>query len=570
LSTGTDSTTIQPSNNGHNPDKLKHYRSVMSKAAECPEGQHAFRETLMGSEFGIELVRKEFGVGIVHRGRDTRPLVAVLIPTHKKPENETGGALEKLIAYSKDYCHIIMRPLIASSVVHWVRNALLANLYASKIPFDYVLFMDDDMVPPPDALKILLERKQDVVGAVCTVRQDPPLPNARHFDEKTFSFQTADIDQPGIWNVGAIGTGFILLSKKVLDDVGEYTLSQRYWAKYRGMSEDERTRVEAEERKRCAIDNNKFWFEFLKHPGGNGEIGEDISFCLKAKECGYEIFADSTVNVGHIGGYAFSIQDYWYYREQAVKDGKVVPLGQQKELQEYKSETRISLLMPTRGRPDNIVRLLKSLHDTSHVMPQVICRIDDDDAEAKSALDQLIAAGEPLDYICGPRATMTSYWNECAKATDAEIVMFAADDLIFRTKGWDSAVIKAFDSHPDQLIFVHGNDGHWGNRFGTHGFLHRKWIDAVGYVLPPYFSSDYGDTWVNDVANALNRRVYVQITTEHMHPLWGKADMDATYQERLARHQKDGVEALYVSLLPKRAEDVEKLKALMVEELVTA
>lgn len=317
-----------PPSNKYDQDELDKHRKALARAVKTPEGQAAFREAMLGSEYGISLVQKEFGAKIIHRQHDKRPIVAVLIPTHKKPENETGAALDRLLAFSKDFCHIVMRPLIASSVVHWVRNQLVANLYASQIPFDYVLFMDDDMVPPPEALKILLERQVDVVGAVCTVRQDPPLPNARFYEPDKFIFQTADIDQAGFWNVGAVGTGFMLLSKKVLDDVGEYTLSQRYAKKFMGMSEQEAERREKVERARCAGDNNQFWFEFLKHPTGHGEIGEDISFCLKARECGYEIYADSTFAVGHIGSYAFGLQDYWAYREQAVKEGKVVPVGQ--------------------------------------------------------------------------------------------------------------------------------------------------------------------------------------------------------------------------------------------------
>jgi len=561
----------QPSNNPYDQEEIQKHRKAISRAITSPEGQMVFRDALLGSEFGIELCRREFGAKIIHRDTDTRPIVAVLIPTHKKPENETGSALDKMLAYSKDFCHVVMRPLIASSVVHWVRNQLLANLYASNIPFDYVLFMDDDMVPPPEAIQILLERKVDVVGAICTVRQDPPLPNARYMSEKTFQFQTADIDQPGFWNVGAVGTGFMLIAKKVLDVVGEYTLTQAYWKKFHGMSDERAIEVEKAERERCAKDNNQFWFEFLKHPSGCGEMGEDMSFCFKARECGFEIYGDSTFQVGHIGSYAFGLQDYWHYREQALAEGKVIPVGppQSVTIPEYKSDTKISILVPTRGRPDNIVRLLKSLHDTSHVMPEVLCRIDGDDDASRSALDQLIDAGEPISYLNGPRKTMTAYWNEIG-ANCFDVMMFAADDICFRTKGWDSLVRRTFDEHPDKMIFVHGDDGHWGNQFGTHGFLHRKWVDTLGYVLPPYFSSDFGDTWINDIANSLGRRVFLPILTEHMHPLWGKAKLDQTYQERMERGEKDGVRELYVSLAHKRKEDAEKMKAaILAEQMVT-
>ena len=48
-----------------------------------------------------------------------------------------------------------------------------------------------------------------------------------------------------------------------------------------------------------------------------------------------------------------------------------------------------------------------------------------------------------------------------------------------------------------------------------------------------------------------------------MHPLFGKAEWDVTHKERLERHKKDGVDALYASMTDRRAADVEKLKAVI-------
>lgn len=302
---------------------------TVQELVKSAKGIEAIRQAILGTPQGRELIKKEFNITIARQGED-KPIVAVLIPTHKKPENETGTALERMIPVAREVCHVVMRPSIASSVVHWVRNGLLATLDRSKTPYDYVLFMDDDMVPPPNALNVLLSRGVDIIGAVCTVRQDPPLPNARHYVPETQVYQTADIDRPGLWKVGAIGTGFLLISKKALDDIGEYTLSQRYWIDYMGMNQDYAAARSQRERARAKEDFNKFWFEFLKEPTA-GETGEDLSFCTKARECGYEVYADSTIQVGHIGNYAFGLGDYWAYRDEAVSRGLVVPLTGQAE-----------------------------------------------------------------------------------------------------------------------------------------------------------------------------------------------------------------------------------------------
>ncbi len=170
-----------------------------------------------------------------------------------------------------------------------------------------------------------------------------------------------------------------------------------------------------------------------------------------------------------------------------------------------------------------------------------------------------------VTVISGPRIVLSATWNECFTYAHGDIVMQGNDDVLFRTPGWDQAVEDAFSQIPDRIAFVHGQDLHQPpGTFGTLGFLHRTWVKAVGYVTPPYFSSDYGDTWLNDVANALDRRVYLpEVITEHMHPAAGKAEWDQTHMERLARGSRDDVAGLYASLAPAREEDVRKLRAVM-------
>src|SRR5689334_16281493 len=146
------------------------------------EGQQAIKEGLLRTVEGRNIVRAEFGITVVDAAaQERKPIVAVLIPGNKNPESRTVHTLEQMIQASREHAHVIVRPSVETSVVHWVRNYMLAQLYESGTPFDYVLFMDDDMAPPPDALNVLLSRRVDVIGAVCTVRQDPPLPNARYY-----------------------------------------------------------------------------------------------------------------------------------------------------------------------------------------------------------------------------------------------------------------------------------------------------------------------------------------------------------------------------------------------------
>lgn len=219
----------------------------------------------------------------------------------------------------------------------------------------------------------------------------------------------------------------------------------------------------------------------------------------------------------------------------------------------------ISLLVPTRNRPDNLKRFYDSAmkHASKPISIEVIAYVDDDDESYDFSLPR-------LRYIRGPRIVLSEMWNKCAEMAISPILGHMGDDIIFRTDNWDSIIWNEFTNQPDKILFVHGDDmGGNGINFGTHGFIHRKWMETVGYFVPPYFSSDYNDTWLNDVANALERRRFVNIQTEHMHFVFNKGPKDQTHEERLARHANDRVDEIYRAKKPERDADVEKLRKVM-------
>lgn len=215
-------------------------------------------------------------------------------------------------------------------------------------------------------------------------------------------------------------------------------------------------------------------------------------------------------------------------------------------------DDKISVVFPTRNRPENIKRVVKSLREMSSVPPEVIVYIDTDDKGSLPVAQEL-----GIISIQGQRKTLAECYNDCAYLASSNLIMYAADDLVFRTKDWDLQVRQEFERYGDKIIVVHGDDqSHGGNMHATHGILHRRWIETVGYFLPPYFGA-WVDNWVTAVANALGRRIFVPFINEHMHFTHGKADMDATYEESRPRQNAD-VEK-YKGLGDKRLEDIQKL-----------
>lgn len=227
-----------------------------------------------------------------------------------------------------------------------------------------------------------------------------------------------------------------------------------------------------------------------------------------------------------------------------------------KRLGENKPEM-ISLLCPTRGRPAEFKRMSDSAFDlaTHDRQVELIAYHDEDDTSGYYGLKR-------VQWVFGPRILLSSTWNECYKHARGDILMHCGDDIIFRTPGWDSIVRKTFAEAPDPYICVHGDDCSPNtDALATHGFYHRKWVETLGYFMPPYFSSDWNDVWLTEVADEIGRRIKIPIITEHMHYAFGKAEHDQTYAERELRGIEDDVVKLFNETKKLRKADAKKLKA---------
>lgn len=222
----------------------------------------------------------------------------------------------------------------------------------------------------------------------------------------------------------------------------------------------------------------------------------------------------------------------------------------------------ISVLCPSRGRSTFARELLESIRATAASNVELILRLDDDDPFLGEYAD--LVTGSDVRFLIGPRIVLSRCWNEAADAATADIMMLCGDDIRFRTADWDLRVHQEFSLCPDRLVLVHGRDGIQDAKVATHPFLHRRWVETVGYFVPPLFASDWNDMWLTEVADALGRRRYLpDIYTEHLHPAAGKYYLDQTHLERLARHSFWDCDRLYRETGTERSEDIAKLRAVI-------
>lgn len=221
----------------------------------------------------------------------------------------------------------------------------------------------------------------------------------------------------------------------------------------------------------------------------------------------------------------------------------------------------ISLLVVTRKRP----KLLKRMFDSAIITakyPDLIemsVYIDNDDQET---LEYLKTLNDNVQIIVGNGTTMFSdMWNKAYEVATADILMGCSDDIVFRSKDWDEKVMNIFNEYKDKIVLAYPDDLYQRENLAAIMFLHRRWVETIGYFLPPYFSCDYADTWVNDIARTLNRRVFMpDVIIEHMHFVAKKGELDSTHKERMDRCLRDNTRLLYSRLEYKRVTDTQKLR----------
>lgn len=150
-----------------------------------------------------------------------------------------------------------------SSLVYTARNELAKK--AIEMGADYVLWLDSDMVFAPDILKLLLEADRDFVTGVYYRRVQPYTPvllDQLEITENGCTNHNIDEVPETLTEVAGCGFGCVLMKTQVLFDVA--CIYQEMFAPING-------------------------------------VGEDLSFCHRARSIGYHIYVEPSVKCGHVG-----------------------------------------------------------------------------------------------------------------------------------------------------------------------------------------------------------------------------------------------------------------------------
>lgn len=211
----------------------------------------------------------------------------------------------------------------------------------------------------------------------------------------------------------------------------------------------------------------------------------------------------------------------------------------------------ILVVAPVLDRPRNARPLVESLLAATRTDWRLVFMCSPGDtAELDACQDVAVFDGVDVlvvDWSAGS-ADYARKINLAFELTDEPYLLLAADDLRFHA-GWDVAALEV--AHEFDVGVVGTND--LGNQqtvaglHSTHPLVARCYVDRLGGVVGEpgvVYHDGYDHQFVDTelVATARARGCYAHVKTavvEHMHPLWGKGERDATYAKGLERGAAD-------------------------------
>lgn len=172
----------------------------------------------------------------------------------------------------------------------------------------------------------------------------------------------------------------------------------------------------------------------------------------------------------------------------------------------------LSVLLPTRGRPEKLKAAVASCFDTADdpANVEVRIRVDDDDEATVGtafALEREYGLHRVRVGSKGPRGNgyldIHLWLGELAKAACGDWLLLFNDDATFSQKGWDTvllnAVIPTWHAAPhDVTMLIAETNGYApSNEFVL---IRRKTYEILGHVC----GSCYGDNWLLSVMGAVH------------------------------------------------------------------
>lgn len=212
--------------------------------------------------------------------------ILIAVPCMDQVPAQFANSIATLTSYGIEGVEISLR-FNLGSLVYTSRNYLA--LMAMQDEADLIMWFDSDMVFNPDTLLRLLKDIDDGADFVTGVyyrRTSPFTPtlfSKLDINEEGVAIwdQIEEVPDKGLFEVAGCGFGCVLMKTDIAMDVFK---------------------------------------KFGRLFSPIGEVGEDLSFCWRARECGYKLLCDPDIPLGHVAHTMVTKDFYKNYKK--ASEGK--------------------------------------------------------------------------------------------------------------------------------------------------------------------------------------------------------------------------------------------------------
>jgi len=288
------------------------------------------------------------------------------------------------------------------------------------------------------------------------------------------------------------------------------------------------------------------WYHRVTAMGG--PMGEDLSFCMRATALDIPVHVHTGVRTTHA-------KRVWLTEGDYLAVGVASPATEE-----------VAVLVPVLGRPEHAEPFMASLR-ASTGLATAYALVDPEDTQAHAAWDragatvlldpELRLEANERGYPTGNRrpGTFAEKVNFGYRKTGEPWLLLVGSDVRFHPGWLDKALAAASDQYHVVGTNDLGNPRVLAGEHSTHPLIRRCYVDEVGasWDGPGVVACEQYRHWFVDdevVAAAKQRGVWTMALSswvEHLHPYFGKGEMDDTY--RLGEQHAEQDKALFEARL---------------------
>lgn len=371
--------------------------------------------------------------------------ILIAVPLPESVSNSFYSNLIEIISYTKKNLKGLKD--LSYSTKSGVRTDKNRNVLIDEAlqgGYDYVLWLDADMVYPVDIIVKYFEHKFKIIGCVYFKRKHPYHPvlyvNGTNPVKPYKMVDPTKLEPNKIYEVDGLGFGGVMVDTEV----------------YRTMGGDKYM---------------NYGLNYHLPYETTDQLTHDLVWCKKAKEYGYKIFVHTGVYAGHITERIITVDDFIKARQEELKDKKnEIPT--------------VNIFIPTIN-PEKAKQCADILHQRAGYPHKIIAQAEEDDK----------------------RIGWVAMMNKMKQENPADFYVYLADD-VFPSRDWLKNGMKVMlETGAGLLGFNDGKWNGLNASFGIVRHDWIKTIYDTDLLYKGY-RSHYSDPELTMIAMAQNKYAY--------------------------------------------------------------